>query len=195
MKARSLILLLLLLLVLLNARCTSSVPYREEEVEEEEEEEREWRRRERGGEEREWRRTERGGGAGRGEADDFFLLHDSKHVFQTDAGEMTVVRSFSSRIVERPMHIGFITMEPQTIFVPQYLDSNLILFVRRGKWPRPKSCMSWIDIFIDLNRYILLVRLNSMRILSLDKPFSSQVQAVRKLANHVYITCSILYYL
>ncbi|XP_030441766.2 vicilin-like seed storage protein At2g28490 [Syzygium oleosum] len=133
MKARSLILLLLLLLVLLNARCASSVPYHQEEVEEEEEEEREWRRRERGGEEREWRRTERGGGAGRGEADDFFLLHDSKHVFRTDAGEMTVVRSFSGRIVERPMHIGFITMEPQTLFVPQYLDSNLILFVRRGE--------------------------------------------------------------
>lgn len=30
------------------------------------------------------------------------------------------------------MHIGFITMEPKTLFVPQYIDSNLILFVERG---------------------------------------------------------------
>ncbi|KAI3427685.1 Cupin type-1 domain-containing protein [Psidium guajava] len=107
------------------------VPYREEEGEEE----REWRRGERGGgagrgeEEREWRRRERGGG----EEEDFFLLHDSKRLFRTEAGEMKVVRSFGGRIVERPMHIGFITMDPQTLFVPQYLDSNLVLFVRRGE--------------------------------------------------------------
>ncbi|KAI4382335.1 hypothetical protein MLD38_008312 [Melastoma candidum] len=30
------------------------------------------------------------------------------------------------------MHIGFITMEPQTLFIPQYVDSNLVLFVSRG---------------------------------------------------------------
>jgi hypothetical protein len=30
------------------------------------------------------------------------------------------------------MHVGFITMEPKTLFVPQYLDSNIVLFVRRG---------------------------------------------------------------
>ncbi|KAF8009005.1 hypothetical protein BT93_J0100 [Corymbia citriodora subsp. variegata] len=133
MKARSLILLLLSLLVLLDALRASSVPYREEEGEEGEEEEREWRWRERGGgeEERGWR----GGGRerGGGEAGDFFLLHDSERVFRTEAGEMEVVRSFGGRIIERPMHIGFITMEPQTLFVPQYLDSNLILFVRRGE--------------------------------------------------------------
>ncbi|XP_048140566.1 vicilin-like seed storage protein At2g28490 [Rhodamnia argentea] len=133
MKARSLTLLLLSFLLLLNALCAFSVPYREEEGEEE----REWKRGERGGgarrgeEEREWRRRERGGGGG--EEEDFFLLHDSKHVFRTEAGEMKVVRSFGGRIVERPMHIGFITMDPQTLFVPQYLDSNLVLFVRRGE--------------------------------------------------------------
>ncbi|GLT46319.1 hypothetical protein SLA2020_200810 [Shorea laevis] len=57
-----------------------------------------------------------------------FLLKESKHVVKTDAGEMRVVRS-----VEGPIHIGFITMEPQTLFIPQYLDSSLILFVRRGE--------------------------------------------------------------
>ncbi|KAL3718830.1 hypothetical protein ACJRO7_003871 [Eucalyptus globulus] len=129
MKTTSLALLLLSLLVLSNVLRASSVPYREEEGEEEEEEERGWRRGERGEEEREWKRRERGGG----EAEDFFLLHDSEHVFQTEAGEMKVVRSFGGRIVDRPMHIGFITMEPQTLFLPQYLDSNLILFVRRGE--------------------------------------------------------------
>ena len=30
------------------------------------------------------------------------------------------------------MHIGFIAMEPKTLFVPQYLDSSITLFVRRG---------------------------------------------------------------
>ncbi|KAJ4837994.1 hypothetical protein Tsubulata_041384 [Turnera subulata] len=68
----------------------------------------------------------------RGEGEEMFLLHDSKSVVETDAGSMRVVRSFGGRILERPMHIGFITMEPKSLFVPQYLDSSLILFVRRG---------------------------------------------------------------
>ncbi|PKI52002.1 hypothetical protein CRG98_027654 [Punica granatum] len=88
-------------------------------VEEEEEEEEEWR----GG-----RR-----GYGRGEGEDLFLLQDSTRVVQTDAGEMRVVRTFGGRIIERPMHIGFITMEPKSLFIPQYLDSSLIIFVRRGE--------------------------------------------------------------
>lgn len=61
-----------------------------------------------------------------------FLLEDSKQVIETEAGEMRVMRSPVSRILDRPMHIGFITMEPKSLFVPQYLDSSLILFVRRG---------------------------------------------------------------
>ena len=87
-----------------------------EEAEAEEEEEW-WRERE---EEREFRSKER------------FLLEDSKRVIETEAGEMRVIRSPASRILDRPMHIGFITMEPKSLFVPQYLDSSLILFVRRG---------------------------------------------------------------
>ncbi|XP_062172690.1 vicilin-like seed storage protein At2g28490 [Alnus glutinosa] len=67
------------------------------------------------------------------ETEDWFLLQDSKKVVTTDAGEMRVVRSLGGRIVDRPMHIGFIAMEPKTLFIPQYLDSSLILFIRRGE--------------------------------------------------------------
>ena len=61
-----------------------------------------------------------------------FLLQESKRVVKTDAGEMRVVRSFDGRVVDSRMHIGFITMEPKTLFIPQYLDSSLIIFIRKG---------------------------------------------------------------
>lgn len=65
--------------------------------------------------------------------DDRFLLRDAKPVVKTDAGEMRVVKSLGGeRNLERHLHIGFITMEPQTLFIPQYLDSSLIIFIRRG---------------------------------------------------------------
>ena len=89
-----------------------------EEEEEEEEEEEDWRR------EREKREE--------WSAKEGFLLQDSKRVVKTDAGEMEVVRSFVGKIVDRPLHIGFITMEPKTLFIPQYLDSSLVIFIRRG---------------------------------------------------------------
>ncbi|KAK4441154.1 Vicilin-like seed storage protein [Sesamum alatum] len=73
------------------------------------------------------------GGTGRREGADWFLLQDSKHVVRTDAGEMRVVSGFGGRFIKSPMHIGFITMEPRSLFIPQYLDSSLILFVRRGE--------------------------------------------------------------
>ncbi|EEF36024.1 nutrient reservoir, putative [Ricinus communis] len=69
----------------------------------------------------------------RREGEDWFLLQDSKHVVKTDAGDMRVVKNFGGRILERPMHIGFITMEPKSLFIPQYLDSNLIIFISRGE--------------------------------------------------------------
>ena len=75
------------------------------------------------------RREEKVEGTGR---EEWFLLPDAKAVMKTDAGEMKVVRSFGGRIIEKPLHIGFITMEPKTLFIPQYLDSSLILFVRTG---------------------------------------------------------------
>lgn len=69
---------------------------------------------------------------GRGD-EGWFLLRRSLQVVKTNAGEMRVVMSLGSAIVNRPMHIGFITMEPKTLFVPQYMDSSLILFIRRGE--------------------------------------------------------------
>ncbi|XVE59776.1 hypothetical protein DITRI_Ditri05aG0074200 [Diplodiscus trichospermus] len=76
------------------------------------------------------RREGKGEGAG---SEEWFLLPDPKPVMRTDAGEMSVVRSLGGRIIEKPLHIGFITMEPNTLFIPQYLDSSLILFVRTGE--------------------------------------------------------------
>lgn len=79
------------------------------------------------------------GEEGEGEGEGWFLLHDSKEVVRTDAGVMRVVRrgGFGGRggvsLFQSPMHIGFITMEPNTLFIPHYLDSHLTLFVRRGK--------------------------------------------------------------
>lgn len=61
-----------------------------------------------------------------------FLMQDSKSVVKADAGEMRVLESHGGRRLERLMHIGFITMEPKSLFIPQYLDSNLVIFVRRG---------------------------------------------------------------
>ncbi|XP_010244960.1 PREDICTED: vicilin-like seed storage protein At2g28490 [Nelumbo nucifera] len=75
-------------------------------------------------------REEERGERGRGE---IFLLQHSKQVFQTDAGQMRVVRGLRTKGVESPMHIGFITMEPNTFFIPQYIDSNLIIFVHEGE--------------------------------------------------------------
>lgn len=72
------------------------------------------------------------GGSGRREGSEGFLLQDSKAVVTTDAGSMRMVRGFGGKLVRNPMHIGFITMEPHSIFIPQYLDSSIILFVRRG---------------------------------------------------------------
>ncbi|KAI3450523.1 hypothetical protein Pfo_007188 [Paulownia fortunei] len=77
-----------------------------------------------------WRRRGRNGVEGRGK---WFLLQDSKQVVKTDAGEMRVVRGFAGKFIRSPMHVGFINMEPRSLFIPQYLDSSLILFIRRGE--------------------------------------------------------------
>lgn len=67
-----------------------------------------------------------------GREQEWFMLQDSKRVVKTDAGDMRVLRNYGGRIMDRPIHIGFITMEPRSLFVPQYIDSSLILFVRTG---------------------------------------------------------------
>lgn len=76
---------------------------------------------------------EYGGGGGGGRMDSRrFILSDIKRVVATDAGGMRVVRGVGGKFKESPMHIGFITMEPNSMFIPQYLDSSLILFVDIG---------------------------------------------------------------
>ncbi|KAF7152668.1 hypothetical protein RHSIM_Rhsim01G0220000 [Rhododendron simsii] len=63
-----------------------------------------------------------------------FVLRDVKRVVKTDAGEMKVVRGSKGCISEWPnIHVGFVTMEPNSLFIPQYLDSDLILFIGRGE--------------------------------------------------------------
>lgn len=78
------------------------------------------------------RRKWGGGEGGEEEEGGIFVMKNSKQVVKTDAGEMRIMRGYRSRSTPNPMHIGFIQMEPDTLFVPQYLDANLILFVRRG---------------------------------------------------------------
>ncbi|KAK0606371.1 hypothetical protein LWI29_036984 [Acer saccharum] len=119
----SLITLLLALLVV----CHGVVPATARRQLEEEEGEWDWGRRSEDDDEKKGRSS--------GPQDkELFLLQRSKQIVRTEAGEMRVVRSVGGgRIVDRPMHIGFITMEPQTLYVPQYIDSSLILFIRRGE--------------------------------------------------------------
>ncbi|KAI8573727.1 hypothetical protein RHMOL_Rhmol01G0298700 [Rhododendron molle] len=77
---------------------------------------------------------ESGEGGERRERERMFLLRDMKRVVRTDAGEMKVVRGSHGWISDMPnIHVGFVTMEPDSLFVPQYLDSDLILFIRRGE--------------------------------------------------------------
>lgn len=65
-------------------------------------------------------------------SEEWLLSPDSKPLIRTDAGEMRIARSLRRTIIEKPLHIGFITMEPNTLFIPQYLDSSSILFLRTG---------------------------------------------------------------
>ncbi|XP_010922746.1 vicilin-like seed storage protein At2g28490 [Elaeis guineensis] len=62
-----------------------------------------------------------------------FILRRSKEVLKTDAGKVRLVMGYRYRGNHSPMHIGFITMEPNTLYIPQYIDASLILFVRRGE--------------------------------------------------------------
>ncbi|XP_058110217.1 vicilin-like seed storage protein At2g28490 [Magnolia sinica] len=63
-----------------------------------------------------------------------FLMRNSKQVMKTEGGEVRVMRGDDMRKESSgSMHIGFITMEPNTLFIPQYIDASLILFVRRGE--------------------------------------------------------------
>nr|GMD15970.1 vicilin-like seed storage protein At2g28490 [Ipomoea batatas] len=56
----------------------------------------------------------------------------TKEVVRTESGEIKVVRGTSGSS-GRLLHIGFITMEPQSLLIPQYLDSHLVLYINQGE--------------------------------------------------------------
>ncbi|KAL6902190.1 hypothetical protein ACP4OV_005066 [Aristida adscensionis] len=117
---------LLLLLLLVLSRCSAAAA-RHGEGWGWEEGEGEWRP---GGE-------EEGGKGGGGEGRGLFVLDRLEKVVESEGGQVRVVRGQpwppAAWGRQGLMHIGFITMEPKTLFVPQYLDSSLILFVQRGE--------------------------------------------------------------
>ncbi|XP_074573849.1 LOW QUALITY PROTEIN: vicilin-like seed storage protein At2g28490 [Curcuma longa] len=68
-----------------------------------------------------------------------FRLEKWEQVVKTEAGEVRVLRGSGSSSKKQwadrtsSIHIGFIFMEPKSLFIPQYLDSSLIIFVHRGE--------------------------------------------------------------
>ncbi|RLN42804.1 hypothetical protein C2845_PM01G14290 [Panicum miliaceum] len=117
---------LLLTLLLLASRCAAAAaaPPRHDREWGWEEGEGEWRPEK----EREGKGKERG----------MFVLDRLEKVVESEGGQVRVVRGqpwppAAVACREGLMHIGFITMEPKTLFVPQYLDSSVTLFVRRGE--------------------------------------------------------------
>uniref|UniRef100_A0A0E0D051 Cupin type-1 domain-containing protein n=1 Tax=Oryza meridionalis TaxID=40149 RepID=A0A0E0D051_9ORYZ len=143
---------LLMLLLLLLSRCSAASRRGGKGWDWEEEHEGEWRPEE----------EEEGGKGGGGGGDHpgpkprpaergLFVLDRGEKVVESEGGHVRVVRgrpwppaavpdpwqrgwsAASGCCREGLMHIGFITMEPKTLFVPQYVDSNLILFVQLGE--------------------------------------------------------------
>ncbi|KAK3151553.1 hypothetical protein QOZ80_3AG0247380 [Eleusine coracana subsp. coracana] len=84
----------------------------------------------------EWRPEEEEGGKGGGKQGRMFVLDRLEKVVDSEGGKVRVVRGQPwppGSFREGLMHIGFIDMEPKTLFVPQYIDSALTLFVQRGE--------------------------------------------------------------
>ncbi|PHT96612.1 hypothetical protein BC332_34460 [Capsicum chinense] len=71
----------------------------------------------------------------RTQGEKWFLLRHLHNVVKTDAGSMRMVKGGYrwGSYLHSPMHIGFISMEPNSLFIPQYLDSDLVLFVHHGQ--------------------------------------------------------------
>ncbi|KAJ8563536.1 hypothetical protein K7X08_031988 [Anisodus acutangulus] len=64
----------------------------------------------------------------------WFLLRQLHDVVKTDAGSMRLVKGGYRRgsFLHSPMHIGFISMEPNSLFIPQNLHSDLVLFIHHA---------------------------------------------------------------
>ncbi|XP_055832611.1 vicilin-like seed storage protein At2g28490 [Solanum dulcamara] len=71
----------------------------------------------------------------RTQGEKWFLLRQFHNVVKTDAGSMRMVKGGyrAGSFLHSPMHIGFISMEPNSLFIPQYLDSDIVLFVHHGE--------------------------------------------------------------
>lgn len=70
-----------------------------------------------------------------------FILGRTRRVVRTESGQVRVVSGERWKGHPSTMHIGFLRLEPNSLFLPQYVDANLILFVREGK---PLSAvMNW----------------------------------------------------
>lgn len=61
-----------------------------------------------------------------------FILGKFRSVIKTEEGEVKVLSGHRRMDDPSPMHIGFVSMEPNTLLVPQYIDANLVIFVRSG---------------------------------------------------------------
>ncbi|XP_073009201.1 vicilin-like seed storage protein At2g28490 [Typha latifolia] len=77
-----------------------------------------------------------------------FILGKPKKVVETDGGGIRVVSGYRWKADPNPMYIGFISMEPNTLLIPQYIDANLILFVQEGE-----AKIAWIkeDKLVEKN--------------------------------------------
>ncbi|OIT39267.1 vicilin-like seed storage protein [Nicotiana attenuata] len=82
-----------------------------------------------------WRERDEEESEQRTQGEKWFLLRHLHDVVKTHAGVMKLVNGGYRRgtSFHTPMHIGFISMEPNSLFIPQYLDSNLLLFVHHGE--------------------------------------------------------------
>ncbi|MQM19349.1 hypothetical protein Taro_052351 [Colocasia esculenta] len=85
-------------------------------------------------------------GEGRGEGrGGLFMMERSRQVVKTEAGEVRVARGLGWKGGPAPLHMGFISMEPNSLFLPQYMDASLILFIRSGN---QTNCIPLSDLII-----------------------------------------------
>ncbi|CAL9050557.1 vicilin-like seed storage protein At2g28490 [Musa acuminata AAA Group] len=62
-----------------------------------------------------------------------FILGRTRRVVRTEAGQVRVVSGDRWKGHPSTMHIGFLRLEPNSLFLPQYVDANLVQFVREGE--------------------------------------------------------------
>ncbi|KAH7282750.1 hypothetical protein KP509_35G046100 [Ceratopteris richardii] len=98
-----------------------------------------------GGEEEEEEESEHAGRERRhGEAGESgrFVLGESAKVIKTEAGELRVTThgGISNELGTRRIGLGFLTLEPNGLLLPHYVDAHCVFFVRRGR-----GRLTWVD--------------------------------------------------